>query len=581
MHSDNKDEQASRTMTSTTQPHWSILLLTIGFLMLVIGMGGMLLFVSIPGPDDPPAVSARGETIGNIAFGVLALGALMFFVGGLVSTWRVTRLIAKRLIKVVIIAALSTSGLASATAAEKPHIIFVMADDMGWGQTGYQNHPVLKTPNLDAMAAGGLRFNRFYAGGPVCSPTRASVLTGRSHDRAGVLSHGYALRLQEKTIAQALKDAGYVTGHFGKWHLNGHRGPGAPIFADDPRSPDKFGFDEWVSVSNFFDLNPLMSRAGKFEELQGDSSEVAVAEAVKFLAKHHDSGKPTFTVIWFGSPHSPFKSLDDDQEGFRDLNEASANHYGELVAMDRSLGVLRSSLRSFGIADNTLLVFCSDNGGLPGIKPETVGGLRGNKGTVFEGGIRVPGVIEWPAVIKPRVTNYPACVMDLFPTVAEIVGLPEAVMTKPIDGISLKPLFDNEVGERNSPIGFRYQAKRALVTDRYKLLTGNLAGGKFELYDLIADAKESRDLSQEKPEIFASMKQQLLDWNASVDASFAGKDYAEGRLSPPDPEPVNWYDLPQYQPYLADWKQRWEFKGYLNRAKGKAKQTGNGTRSGT
>ncbi len=115
----------------------------------------------------------------------------------------------------------------ASAAAEQPHIIFVMADDMGWGQTGYRNHPILKTPNLDKMAAAGLRFERFYAGGPVCSPTRASVLTGRSPDRAGVLTHGYALRLQEKTIAQALKTRGYVTGHFGKWHLNGYKGPGA------------------------------------------------------------------------------------------------------------------------------------------------------------------------------------------------------------------------------------------------------------------------------------------------------------------------------------------------------------------
>jgi arylsulfatase A-like enzyme len=146
--------------------------------------------------------------------------------------------------------------------AAKPHIIFVMADDMGWGQTGYRGHPVLKTPNLDAMAANGLRFERFYAGNPVCSPTRATVLTGRTNDRAGVLSHGYALRLQEKTIAQALKGAGYVTGHFGKWHLNGFKGPGAPVLKDDPRSPGAFGFDEWVSMTNFFDKDPLMSRMG-------------------------------------------------------------------------------------------------------------------------------------------------------------------------------------------------------------------------------------------------------------------------------------------------------------------------------
>jgi arylsulfatase A-like enzyme len=121
------------------------------------------------------------------------------------------------------------------------------------------------TPALVAMAANGPRLDRFYAGAPVCSPTRASVLTGRSNDRAGVLTHGYGLRLQEKAIAQALHGAGHVTGRFGKWHLDGFKGPGAPIFASDPRSPAAFGFDEWVSVTNFFDQNPLMSRKGKYE----------------------------------------------------------------------------------------------------------------------------------------------------------------------------------------------------------------------------------------------------------------------------------------------------------------------------
>jgi arylsulfatase A-like enzyme len=451
-----------------------------------------------------------------------------------------------------------------AFAADKPHIIFVMADDMGWGQTGYRGHPVLKTPNLDAMAANGLRFDRFYAGGPVCSPTRASMLTGRSHDRTGVLSHGYALRTQEKTIAQALKGAGYVTGHFGKWHLNGHRGPGVPIFAEDPHSPGKFGFDEWVSVSNFYDVDPLMSRAGKFEPMKGDSSEVAVDEAVKFLGKHQAGGKPMFAVVWYGTPHSPFKALDADKAPFGELNEASANHYGELVAMDRSIGTLRAKLRDLGLARDTLVVFCSDNGGLPGITPETVGGLRGNKGSVSEGGLRVPGIIEWPAVIQPRVTSYPACVMDLFPTVADIVGLPESTMVKPLDGLSLKPLFTRELGERRAPIGFRYTSKRALVDDRYKLLTDNLRGGKFELYDLVADPKESRDLSAEKPEVFARMKQQLLEWDATMDASFAGKDYPGGNVTPPDPEPVHWFDTPQYQPFLAEWKLRWEYRSYLD-----------------
>jgi arylsulfatase A-like enzyme len=455
--------------------------------------------------------------------------------------------------------------VSTTSAADKPHIIFVMADDMGWGQTSYRNHPVLKTPHLDAMAANGLRFERFYAGGPVCSPTRASVMTGRSHTRTGVLTHGYALRKQEATIAQALSAAGYVTGHFGKWHLNGHQGPGAPILADDPYSPGKFGFDEWVSVSNFYDVDPLMSRAGEIIQLQGDSSEVAVDQAVQFLKKHHQNDKPTFAVIWYGTPHSPFKALDDDKAAFTDLNDASANHYGELVAMDRSIGTLRSALRDLKIADNTLLVFCSDNGGLPNIQPETTGGLRGNKGSVFEGGLRVPGIFEWPAVIQPRVTDYAACVMDLFPTVADLLQLPHDSQIQPSDGISLKPLLTQELASREQPMGFRYQNKRVLIAQRYKVLTNNFPNGKLELYDLQNDPAESQDISAAEPQIFARMQQQLLDWNTSVDASFDGKDYPEERVTPADPEPVNWYDTPQYQPFLKEWSKRWEFDRYLNR----------------
>lgn len=451
----------------------------------------------------------------------------------------------------------------SLVANERPHIIFVMADDMGWGQTGYRGHPVLKTPNLDAMAAGGLRFERFYAGAPVCSPTRASVLTGRTNNRTGVLTHGYALRLQEKTIAQALKAVGYVTGHFGKWHLNGFKGPGAPVLGNDPRRPGAFGFDEWVSVTNFFDRDPLLSHQGKIVEHQGDSSEVAVTEAVKFLEKHHAGHQPMFAVVWFGSPHSPYRALDADKAAFSQLNDASANHYGELVALDRSVGVLRSALRRLQIAENTLLVFCSDNGGLPGIQPETVGGLRGNKGSVYEGGLRVPGIMEWPAVIGSRVTEYPACTMDLFPTVAEIVGLPSAVFLQPIDGISLKPLLTQELKARTNPIGFRFNRMAAQVHGRYKILTNNVSGDRFELYDLASDPSESEDLSSEQPDRLAELKRQLLAWNSTVDASFGGQDYPERRVEPADPPSIAWHESPLYEPFLPEWRDRWEFRSTL------------------
>jgi arylsulfatase A-like enzyme len=278
-----------------------------------------------------------------------------------------------------------------------------------------------------------------------------------------------------------------------------------------------------------------------------------------------------FAVVWFGSPHGPWKALDADQAAFSDLEEKSSQHYGELAAMDRSLGTLRAKLRELHLAEKTLLVFCSDNGGLPGISPASTGGLRGFKGSVYEGGIRVPGILEWPGVIQPRVTNHPACVMDLFPTVVDLLGLPESVMVKPVDGISLRPLFQAETGPRSHPIGFRYHDMRALVDNHHKVLTNNLAEGSFELYDLQADPHETRNLATEQPERLQAMKQKLLAWDATVDASFSGKDYPEGKVSPPDPESVNWFETSAYKPYLEEWKQRWEYKNYLERPPGYVK----------
>ena len=249
----------------------------------------------------------------------------------------------------------------------KTNFVLVMADDQGWGQTGYYNHPILKTPNLDEMADNGLRLDRFYAGGPVCSPTRASVLTGRTHDRTGVFDHGYALRKQERTLPEALKKSGYATGHFGKWHLNGLRGPGVPVLSQYPNGPKDFGFQKWLSVTNFFDLNPIMSRQGEFEEFQGDSSEIIVKEALRFMGEQVRSKQPFFTVIWYGTPHSPWMALQRDAKPFQGLNENSRNHYAELRAMDRSIGTLRSGLRKLKIEKETLVWFSSDNGGLPKI----------------------------------------------------------------------------------------------------------------------------------------------------------------------------------------------------------------------
>lgn len=450
--------------------------------------------------------------------------------------------------------------------AKRPNIVLVMADDMGWGQTGYYEHPTLKTPHLDAMAAHGLRFDRFYAGAPNCSPTRATVMTGRTNDRTGVQNHGYPLRPQEKTVAQAFQAAGYATGHFGKWHLNGMRGPGVPILKDDPRNPGGFGFDEWISVSNFFDRDPIMSRRGEFEEFKGDSSEIIVDLALKFIGEKKNADQAFFTVIWYGSPHSPFKADDKDRKNFGKLDSSSQHHYGELVAMDRSIGALRKGLRDLGIADNTLFWFCSDNGGLPGIKPGTVGDLRGFKGSVYEGGLRVPSVIEWPAGIqKPRVTRHPAGTVDIYPTLAAIAGLPASSL--PWDGVSLLPLFKGETGPRKRPLGFRHTDRAAFIDNDYKLITQKVGSGRYELYDVENDHRESADLMKAKPELAARLIRAFEAWNKSVDESVAGHDYPEGRVVPKEPGPRTWADTPEYAPYLAELQKRPEYRPRTKKGK--------------
>lgn len=447
---------------------------------------------------------------------------------------------------------------------QRPNIILIMTDDQGWGQTGYYDHPLLKTPNLDEMANNGLRFDRFYAGAPVCSPTRASVLTGRSNDRTGVYNHGYRLRLQEKTISKALKNNGYITAHFGKWHLNGLRGPGAPILKDDKYGPQNFGFDHWLSVTNFFDINPLMSENGDFIDFNGNSSEIIFNEALSFIKEKKNKEMPFFILIWDGSPHSPFIADDEDNIDFNNLDERSKNHYGELVAFDNSLGDFRKGLKEIGISNNTILWFNSDNGGLgkkQNISPSTVGGLKGQKGDIWEGGIRVPSVIEWPSVIKSRISTYPSSTMDIFPTIVDILNLPDSTMLMPLDGESLFPLFNSKLEKRKNKIPFRYLDKCALIDNNFKLVVTSIKKNNFELYDLLNDPKESLNISSSYPIIFQEMKDEFIEWNRTVNESINGNDYNEEFINEDGRE--WWSSDKRYKPFLNDLIKRPEYNEYI------------------
>ena len=430
----------------------------------------------------------------------------------------------------------------------RPNIVLIMADDQGWGDTSYNGHPELKTPNLDAMAKSGLRLDRFYTAHFNCSPTRASVMTGRHPNRCGTFNPGAPIRAQELTVARVLQSAGYATGHFGKWHLNGKNGDkvttegnGRAILADDPLSPGKMGFDEWVSADNFFDLDPVLGRNGVPEKFHGDSSDITSDEALKFIRKQAAAGKPFLSVVWFGSPHVPHIALPADKAPYSTLSEKLQNYYGEITAVDRSVGRLRAALRELKIADNTLVWYNSDNGGAAG--PNSTGNLRGGKGSLWEGGLRVPGIVEWPArIAKPFVSEMPCSTLDIYPTVLAATGAVAQNQIQPLDGVSLLPLFDRKSEVRTKAIPFwnhngPQPGHAALLEWPYKLHANSKAvkneSGKRDgsplhtvLYDVSKDPKETTDIAAQEPERVAKMTAALEAWKVSVEFSLSGANYA-------------------------------------------------------
>ncbi|HEY1110386.1 MAG TPA: sulfatase-like hydrolase/transferase [Opitutaceae bacterium] len=461
-------------------------------------------------------------------------------------------------------------------AAPRPNIVHIMADDQAWGETGYNGHPHVKTPVLDEMSRTALRLDRFYAASPVCSPTRASVLTGRHANRSGAFAPNYSTRPEEIMLARIVKDAGYRTGHFGKWHVGA-------VKAASPLNPARMGYDEYLAHDNFFEMNPPLSRNGAAPEIiQGESSEIVVNAAIAFLEKVHAEKKPFFITLWFGSPHDPYSALDKDLALYSDVQPAKIRaRLAEITAMDRALGMFRAKLRALGFADNTLLWYNSDNG----IPPEHKragdsfdGGWRGAKGEIYEGGLRVPAIIEWPSTIKkPRQSSVMAVTSDLMPTVLDLLELKHPDPRRPLDGISLKTLIvSNTMKERPSPIGFwtypaagernnerwidveiargttpttrnpaidflnykhpvaktaDFGGDAAWTANRYKLVTGTARRGggapRTELFDLLSDPKETKDIAAQHPEIVQRMTAELHAWQRSVERSLSGADYAK------------------------------------------------------
>jgi len=422
-----------------------------------------------------------------------------------------------------------------------PNVILCMSDDQGWGDTGYNGHAVLRTPHLDQMAAEGIRFQRFYAAAPVCSPTRGSCLTGRHPARYGIpfANTGHLLP-GEVTLAEVLKTRGYTTGHFGKWHLgtlttrikDSNRGrPGddkhyAPpwvngfdeCFSTEAKVPTYWQGDRYSTYGTSYWTGPNQRVPPEaIDVIRGDDSKLIMDRAIRFIEGAANSETSFLAVIWFHTPHLPVVSAPPYTDGY-DKNQ---DYYGCLAAMDQQMGRLRSELKRLAIENNTMLWFCSDNGPEGNDSaPGRTNGLRGRKRSLYEGGVRVPGLLVWPKMIRDaRVVTMPCSTSDYFPTVLDVLDEPmPGSSDRSYDGISLLPLIRGVMERRTEPIGFQSRSQTALIDNRYKIYRRRSAD-PYQLYDLLADPGEQRDIAGEHPEIVARMQQTLKQWQQSCLAS--------------------------------------------------------------
>ncbi len=454
---------------------------------------------------------------------------------------------------------------------ERPNVILIMCDDLGWGDVGFNGNKEVKTPNLDRLAAKGITLSRFYSAGPVCSPTRASCLTGRNPFRMGILTANSGhMRPQEITLPELLKSKDYHTGHFGKWHLGTltatirDANRGKPRDYSNYAIPTANGYDEYfVTESKVPTYDPMVFPSSFNEELgeskrygwaaienkgdarkpeffgthywvgpehpeltnlDGDDSRVIMDRVIPFMRRSVNSGHPFFSVIWFHTPHLPLVATRKYRDMYGDLSYKKQLLYASITMMDEQVGRLWDQLEKMGQADNTMLWFCSDNGPERGT-PGSAGPFRERKRSLYEGGLRVPAFVIWPDMVKPeQVIDTPCVTSDYLPTIADFLDITYPDSDRPIDGISLKDILISNRTDRKKAIGFQAPKKMSWVTDQYKLIS-NDEGQTFELYDLINDKSETKDISAGNKKLVADMKRDLLDWVASCRRSEEGKDY--------------------------------------------------------
>ncbi|MBI3878713.1 MAG: arylsulfatase [Verrucomicrobia bacterium] len=412
-------------------------------------------------------------------------------------------------------------------AARPPNILILLADDSGWGDYSFNGNTNIKTPNIDALGRAGAAFDRFYVC-PLCSPTRAEFLTGRYHSRGGVrgVSTGQErLNLDERTVADAFKAAGYATGAFGKWH-NGSQWP---------YHPNARGFDEYYGFTSghwgeYFD--PPLEHNGQFVRGKGYIADDLTDHAMEFIEKN--KSRPFLCYLPFNTPHSPFCVPDEYWNRFKDApipmrSQDGANEdlpvtrcaLAMVENLDWNVGRVLKRLDQLKLADNTIVIYFSDNG------PNSWrwnGGMKGRKGMTEEGGVRVPFLIRWPGKIKPGTSvREIAGAIDLLPTLTSLAGIPR-VGTKPLDGKDLSPLLLGARVDWPDRMIFSYNSGPVSVrTQRYRLDRTNA------LFDMVADPTQRTDIAAKEPDVAARLRLAVADWRKEVLGTVSAPPVAEGK----------------------------------------------------
>lgn len=420
-------------------------------------------------------------------------------------------------------AVLVALGTMSSSGQSRPNVLLIVTDDQGYGDLSLTGNPILRTPHLDQLAKAGVRFEHFYVS-PVCAPTRASLLTGRYHQRTGVWSvtNGFELMdPEETTLAEVLRAAGYRTALFGKWHL-GEYAPGLP---------NTQGFDEYVGFrTGHFDeyFDPVLERNGAPYPTEGYITDVLTDEAIRFIDA--DANRPFFCYLPYNAPHTPLDVPETDLDRFRDLDlsDRTARVYAMVENIDRNVGRLLRHLDERGLAGETVVLFMSDNGPISGWRPEPEemrynAGLRDQKFTIYEGGIRSPLFVRYPKRFEAgsHVTSIAAHI-DLLPTVLELTGTPVPDSLN-LDGRSLVPLLEGRTESWSDRILFQHYALETLRdpapypggiarTQRFKMVDGTA------LYDIQNDPGEQHNLVDENPDVLARLDSTYRAWWHEVTA---------------------------------------------------------------